>query len=239
LAANGDHLKKVALELGGNAPFVVLDDADVDQAIRAAVVGRFLHQGEICMSVNRIIVDTKIYDEFADKFVERVRGLKYGDPNDPETATGPIINKRQLDGMLHRIEQARSSGIKQVLGGEPHGLVLPPQIFLEVGNGTDLAQTEQIVPLIRVNGEAEALHIANDSQYGLSSAVFTRDEARGLRFALQLQDINDMSANDAPNNPFGGKKNSGIGRFAGEWIIEEFTTDHLITVQHEPLAYPF
>jgi aldehyde dehydrogenase (NAD+) len=112
LAANGDNLKKVALELGGNAPFVVLDDADVDQAVRAAVFGRFLHQGEICMSVNRIIVDTKIYDEFADKFVERVRGLKYGDPNDPETAIGPIINKRQLDGMLHRIEQARSSGIK-------------------------------------------------------------------------------------------------------------------------------
>jgi aldehyde dehydrogenase (NAD+) len=113
-------------------------------------------------------------------------------------------------------------------------------------NGTELAQTEQfgpIVPLIRVDGEAEALHTANDTQYGLSSAVFTRDEARGLRFALQLQagmtHINDMSVNDAPNNPFGGEKNSGIGRFGGEWIIEEFTTDHLITVQHEPLAYPF
>jgi aldehyde dehydrogenase (NAD+) len=246
LAASGDHLKRVALELGGNAPFVVLDDADVDQAVRAAVFGRFLHQGEICMSVNRIIVDTKIYGEFADKFVERVRGLKCGDPDDPKTAIGPIINKRQLDGMMRRIEQARSSGIKQALGGEPRGLVLPPQVFVEVGNDTELAQTEQfgpIVPLIRVDGEAEALRIANDTQYGLSSAVFTRDEGRGLRFALQLQagmtHINDMSANDAPNNPFGGEKNSGIGRFGGEWIIDEFTTDHLITVQHEPRAYPF
>jgi aldehyde dehydrogenase (NAD+) len=246
LAASGDYLKKVALELGGNAPFVVLDDADLEAAVRAAVFGRFLHQGQICMSVNRIIVDTKIYDEFADKFVERVRGLKCGDPNHPETAIGPIINKRQLDGMMRRIEQARSSGLKQILGGEPQGLVLPPQVFLEVGNDTELAQTEQfgpIVPLIRVNGEAEALRTANDTQYGLSSAVFTRDEARGLRFAMQLQagmtHINDMSANDAPNNPFGGEKNSGIGRFGGDWIIDEFTTDHLITVQHEPLAYPF
>lgn len=246
LAATGDWLKHVALELGGNAPFVVLDDADLDQAVKAAVFGRFLHQGQICMSVNRIIVDTSIYDEFAERFVAHVRELKIGDPNDPDTAIGPVINKKQLQGMLERIKQARDSGFKEVLGGEPHGLVLPPHVFLNVKNESELAQAEQfgpVVPLIRADGEDEALRLANATQYGLSSAVFTRDENRGLRFALQVQagmtHINDITVNDSPNNPFGGEKNSGVGRFGGDWIIEEFTTDHWITVQHKPRPYPF
>jgi aldehyde dehydrogenase (NAD+) len=246
LAATGDNLKRVALELGGNAPLVVLDDADIDLAVKSAVFGRFLHQGQICMSVNRIIVDTAVYDEFASKFVQRVKSLKFGDPNNPDTAIGPVINKRQLDGMVSRIKEARSNGLKQALGGEPEGLVLPPHVFVEVGNGSELAQAEQfgpIVPLIRADGEAEALRLANDTQFGLSSAVFTRDEGRGLRFALQVQagmtHVNDMSVNDNPNNPFGGEKNSGIGRFGGDWIIAELTTDHWITVQHEPRTYPF
>jgi aldehyde dehydrogenase (NAD+) len=246
LASRGDYLKRVALELGGNAPFVVLDDADVDQAVKAAVFGRFLHQGQICMSTNRIIVDTHIYDQFAVKFVEHVRGLKYGDPNDAGTAIGPIINKRQLEGLLHRIDQARSSGLRLALGGKPEGLVLPPHVFLEVGNGTELAQVEQfgpVVPLIRADGEADALRLANETQFGLSSAVFTRDEKRGLHFALQVQagmtHINDVTVNDSPNNPFGGEKNSGIGRFGGDWIVQEFTSDHWITVQHTPRQYPY
>jgi aldehyde dehydrogenase (NAD+) len=246
LAVTGEHLKRVALELGGNAPLIVLDDADIDLAVNAAVFGRFLHQGQICMSVNRIIVDTGIYDEFAKKFVQRVKGLKYGDPNDPDTAIGPVINQRQLDGMVSRIKEARSGGLKEVLGGKPEGLVLPPHVFVDVENGTEFAQAEQfgpIVPLIRADGEAGALRLANDTQFGLSSAVFTRDEGRGLRFALQVQagmtHINDMSVNDSPNNPFGGEKNSGIGRFGGDWIIAEFTTDHWITVQHQARTYPF
>jgi len=172
--------------------------------------------------------------------------LKVGNPNDPDTAIGPIINKRQLDVMMQRLERARGAGLKQVLGGAPEGLVLPPQVFVDVPNDSEFAQAEQfgpIAPLIRVCGEEEALRVANDTPFGLSSAVFTRDEGRGLRFALQVEagmtHINDMSTNDAPNNPFGGEKNSGIGRFGGDWIIDEFTTDHLITVQHEPRPYPF
>ena len=246
LAATGDWLKRVALELGGNAPFVVLDDADLEQAVKAAVFGRFLHQGQICMSTNRIIVDTSIYDAFAEQFVAHVQKLKVGDPNDPGTAIGPVINTKQLKGMLKGIEQARNSGSKEALGGEPQGLVLPPHVFLNVKNETALAQAEQfgpVVPLIRADGEDEALRLANATQYGLSSAVFTRDEGRGLRFALQVQagmtHINDITVNDSPNNPFGGEKNSGVGRFGGDWIIEEFTTDHWITVQNKPRPYPF
>jgi aldehyde dehydrogenase (NAD+) len=246
LAASGAWLKRVGLELGGNAPLVVLDDADLDQAVRAAVFGRFLHQGEICMSVNRIIVDASLYHAFAKQFVNHVRGLKTGDPNDPQTVIGPVINERQLKGMLQRIEQAKASGMKLALGGEPHGLVLPPQVFLEARNDSEFVQTEQfgpIVPIIRADSEDEALRLANETEAGLSSAVFTRNEGRGLRFALQVQagmtHINDMSVNDAPNNPFGGEKNSGIGRFGGDWIIDEFTTDHWITIQHKPRPYPF
>ncbi len=246
LAMGGETLKRVSLELGGNAPLVVLDDADVDQAVRAAVFGRFLHQGEVCMSVNRVIVDTSLYDAFAEQFVAHVRTLKAGDPNDPETVIGPVINQRQLTGMLRSIEQAKAAGTKQALGGDPQGLVLPPQVFLEVQNDSEFAQTElfgPIVPIIRAHGEDDALRLANETQYGLSSAVFTRDEARGLRFALQVEagmtHINDMTLIDSPNGMFGGEKNSGIGRFGGEWIINEYTAEQWITIQHKPRSYPF
>lgn len=246
LAMNGLTLKHVGLELGGNAPFVVLDDADLDQAIRAAAFGRYLHQGQICMSTNRIIVDAKVYDEFVEKFVAHVKTLKYGDPDLNETAIGPVINKRQLDGMLEKIAAAKQAGIKQILGGEPEGLVLPPHIFVDVDNSSELAQSElfgPIVPIIKAKDEADALRIANSTPFGLSSAVFTRDEGRGLRFAMQIEagmtHINDISVNDDPNNMFGGEKNSGIGRFNSDWILAEFTRDHWISVQHTPREYPF
>jgi aldehyde dehydrogenase (NAD+) len=96
LAVTGPCMKRVALELGGNAPSIILDDADVDHAVRANVVGRYLHQGQVCMSTNRLIVDAKVYDEFVDRFTAHVKSLKYGDPNDPEVAIGPIINQKQL-----------------------------------------------------------------------------------------------------------------------------------------------
>jgi aldehyde dehydrogenase (NAD+) len=124
--------------------------------------------------------------------------------------------------------------------------VLPPQVFVDVSNDTPIAKFETfgpIAPIIKVNGESEALRIANDTPYGLSSSVFTRDEARGLRFALGVDagmtHINDSSVDDSPTGPFGGEKNSGIGRFGGEWIMRELTTDHWITVQHTPRRYPF
>jgi aldehyde dehydrogenase (NAD+) len=126
LAVKGPMLKRVALELGGNAPCVILDDADLDRAVPAAVVGRFLHQGQICMSSNRMIVDAKLHDDFLDRFTAHVRGLKVGHPNDPDTAIGPVINQRQLKAHLAHIEGARSAGVRQVVGGEPRGQVLPP-----------------------------------------------------------------------------------------------------------------
>ncbi len=246
LAATGDMIKRVALELGGNTPFVVLDDADLDQAVPAAIFSRFLHQGQICMSTNRIIVDAKVHDEFVDRFTNHVKRLKVGDPGDPDTVIGPIINSKQLAHMTELVKKSRDAGARQLLGGDPRELVLPPHVFVNVSNDMPIAKYETfgpIAPIIKVNGESEALKVANDTEYGLSSAVFTRDEVRGLRFCQKVEagmtHLNSPSVDDTPTGPFGGVKNSGIGRFGGDWILQEFTTDHWITEQQEPRQYPF
>lgn len=246
LTAKSTMLKHVALELGGNGPTIILDDADLDLTVNASVFGAFLHQGQICMITNRIIIDAAVHDEFVERFSARVRGLKIGDPNEADTVIGPIINASQLGGLIAHIESARASGARQTAGGDPHGLVLPPHVFADVTPQMSVAQEElfgPIVPIIKVTGEEEAIRVANDTEYGLSSTVFTRDLERGVRVGLQLQagmtHVNDSPVNDLPNCPFGGEKNSGLGRFGGEWIIEEFTTDHWISVQHQPRELPF
>lgn len=246
LAANASIIKRVALELGGNSPMVVLEDADLERAVPAAIFARFLHQGQICMSANRIVVDAHLYDEFARRFKAHASKLKYGDPNKPDTVIGPIINGKQLTRMKDFMEQARAAGARQILGGDAQGLVLPPHVFVDVGNDSPIARNETfgpIAPLIKVRGDEEALRIANDTEYGLSSAVCGGDEARALRFALGVEagmtHVNDASVDDSPNAPFGGEKNSGIGRYGGEWILRELTTDHWVTVQHTPRQYPF
>src|SRR6266852_4371570 len=240
------QLKRVALELGGNAPLVVLHDADLEHAVRSAVVGRFLHQGQICMSTNRIIVDASIYDEFVDRFTAHVKTLKYGDPSDPSVSIGPVINEKQLRGHLASIEGAQKDGALELLGGVPDRQVLPPHVFAGVTNDMAIAQDEifgPIAPIIKVKDEEEALHVANQTEYGLSSAVFTRDRERGVKFALQVEagmtHVNDHSVDDTPTGPFGGEKNSGLGRFGGEWIMREFTRDHWVRVRHSKGHYPF
>jgi aldehyde dehydrogenase (NAD+) len=130
LAITAPQIKRVSLELGGNGPCVILDDADLEYAVRSSAVGRFLHQGQVCMSTNRIIVHAKVYDEFVDHFVTHVKSLKYGDPKDPTVAIGPVINEKQLNGHLNHIQGALSAGARQVVGGPPEGLVLPPMSSL-------------------------------------------------------------------------------------------------------------
>lgn len=244
LAAEGPMLKRLELELGGNGPFVVLNDADLGQAVEAAVFGKFLHQGQTCMSVNRFIIDDRVH--FVERFADRVRQLKVGDPNASDTMIGPIINESQLNGLQQRIHDAVSSGARQMVGGDAQGLVLPPHVFSQVTNQMPLAQTESfgpIAPILRARNETDALSIANDTDLGLAAAVFTQDVERGLRFAQQLESgmahINDQPVNDLPYNPFGGEKNSGIGRFNGAWAVAAFTTDQWLSVQHTPRHYPF
>jgi aldehyde dehydrogenase (NAD+) len=217
----------------------------MDQAVEAAIFGRFLHQGQICMSANRFIVDAAIYEEFAQRFAERARTVKWGNPQDEDTLVGPLINKRQLDNLLKRIAEARQAGVRELLSGKPEALVVPPHVFADVRNDMTVAREElfgPVAPLIRVRGEEEALRTANDTEYGLSGCVFTRDLERGARFAQRMEcgmaHVNDQPVNDLPNCPFGGEKNSGVGRFGGEWAIEAFATDQWLSVQHRPRVYP-
>lgn len=246
LANGGDYIKQVALELGGNSPFVVLKDADIEQAVKAAAFGKFLHQGQICIAINRIIVEDDIYDDFVERFLAHVKTLKVGDPSHEDTAVGPIINEKQVDSLKEKIAKAQEEGANMILSGEIEGQVVPPHIFTEVTRDMDLSRNEVFGPLvgiIRAKDEDDALSIANDSMYGLSSAVFTADMQKGLRFARGIRagmtHINDVSVNDESNVPFGGEKNSGIGRFNGEWVLEEFTRTHWISMQHKPREYPF
>lgn len=241
-------LKKLSLELGGNGPLVVLDDADLQYAVDAAIFGKFFHQGQVCMITNRIVVDDRVHDEFVDRYVERARGLASGDPRDPATVIGPIINDKQLAGIQDKVAQARKDGAEQLLGGDPTGpigSVLPAHVLL---GSNDVATARQevfgpVVTIVRARGEDDALAIANDTEYGLSSAVFTEDAERGVRFALRVEagmtHVNDSPLNDENNTAFGGVKESGLGRFGGEWAIDEFTSDHWVSVQHTKRKFPF
>ena len=246
LSVGTGRIKKTMLELGGNAPLVVLDDADLERAVHIATVAKFLHQGQICMATNRIVVMDKLHDAFVEQYVERVRALKVGDPNDPQTVIGPVISRKQFDRLLAMMETARADGARQVLGDAPQGLVLPPQVFERVTSRMALAQNEifgPIAPVIRAKDEADALRIANDVESGLSSGVVTGNIDRGTRFAHQVEagmtHINDVTAIDMPTMPFGGEKNSGLGRFGTEGVIDTFTSEHWISVQHGPNFFPF
>lgn len=246
IATSGQHIKKVALELGGNSPFVVLDDADIDQAVRAAVFGKFLHQGQICMAINRIIVDQTRYDEFVAKFVAHTKKLKVGDPAQMDTVIGPIINRAQLDGLKKKIAKAEEQGATVLLDGPVDGQLMSPHVFGDVTPAMDISKNEIFGPLAgiqKARDEQHALDLANGTEFGLSSAVFSGDQSRGLRFARQIQagmtHVNDMPVNDEAHVPFGGEKNSGLGRFNGAWAIEEFSTVQWISVQREPRQYPF
>lgn len=245
-AIAGQHLKRTALELGGNSPFVVLSDADVNQAVNAAIFGKFIHQGQICMIINRIIVHQDLYDEFVDKFVARAKDLAFGDPSDPNTVIGPLINEKQLEKALQYIEEAKQEGATVALEGKRVGNVLTPFVFTNVDISSKLAQTELFAPIatiIKAATNNEAIEMANDTIYGLSSAIFTSDLARAEELALDIDSgmthINDQTVNDAPNIPFGGNKASGLGRFGNPWIVDEFTVTKWISVQTSQRQYPF
>lgn len=237
LAVGGKHLKRIALELGGNAPLVILDDADLDLAVELTVMGRFLHQGQICMSTNRVIVDASIYDRFVEKLIVRAKKIISGDPSNADTLIGPIINASQVENILQIIQKATAQGTELALGGKVNGNVIPPHIFINVDPKSDLAQNESfgpVLPVIKAKDEAHALELANDTEFGLSSAVCTSDRERGLKFASGIDagmtHINAISVADDPTAPFGGEKNSGVGRFNGQWILEEFSRTHWVTV---------
>jgi acyl-CoA reductase-like NAD-dependent aldehyde dehydrogenase len=241
----GRHLKRVVLELGGKAPLIVLDDADLDAAAAAASFGAFMHQGQICMSTERIIVDRSVADEFAAKLAARASALKVGDPSDPSTQIGPLINAAALDRVTELISDAVEKGAKIVTGGEADGLVHQPTVLSGVTPEMRIYHEESFGPsvsLVEVDGAEQAVDSANDTEYGLSASIFSRDVARAEQLARRIDTgachINDATVHDEPQVPFGGVKASGWGRFGGQWAIDEFTELRWITVQDEPREYP-
>ena len=198
------------------------------------------------MAINRIIVDQRLYDAFVEGFVAHASKLKVGDPSAMETVIGPIINKAQLEGLQQKIAKAKQQGAKVLLEGEIHGQMVPPHVFGEVTPDMEISREEIFGPLVgiqRARDEQHALELANGTEFGLSSAVFSGAPGRGLAFARKIRagmtHVNDMPVNDEAHLPFGGEKNSGLGRFNGDWAIEAFSTVQWVSVQRTPRQYPF
>lgn len=242
---SGRHLKRAVLELGGKDPLIVLGDADVDYAVDAAAWGAFLHQGQICMSTERIIVERNIANEFIGKLQGRAQGLKMGDPTDPSVAIGPLINQRAVDKVNSHVQGAVAGGAELVIGGKHDNLVYHPTIVSDVSQDMLLFTDQTFGPIASVtvvDDSEEALAVANNSNYGLSSGIITNDFNRALDMAFRLETgmvhIGDQTVNDEPQVPFGGVKGSGYGRMGGQAALDEFTELRWINVQRTPRTFP-
>ena len=239
------YLKPVLLELGGKAPLLVLEDADIEAAVDAAIFGAFFNQGQICMSTERVVVDHRIADAFVDKFAARAQALKAGNPRDERNALGTLINAQSGEKLNSLLDDAVSKGARVAAGGKAEGVVMQATVVDGVTRDMRLYSEESFGPIVavmRVSGDEEAIRIANDSEYGLSSAVFSRDSARAMKVASRLQTgichINAPTVHDEPQMPFGGTKSSGYGRFGGKAGIEEFSELRWMTMQLGPRHYP-
>ncbi|MBD0671511.1 aldehyde dehydrogenase family protein [Kitasatospora sp. NPDC091335] len=240
------HFKRTVLELGGNSALIVLDDADVDHAVDAAVFSRFVHQGQVCMSANRVLVDRAVEAEFTEKFVAKVASLVVGDPRDPATHIGPLINPVQADALDAQVDQAVAAGATALLRGTTVGSLMAPTVLTGLAEDAPILRNElfgPIVLLVPFDGEDEAVRLANDSPFGLSGAVHTGNVERGVKVAQRVETgmihVNGGTIADEPGVPFGGEKNSGVGRLNGEATVDAFTTVKWISVQHERAVFPF
>ncbi|WP_371645898.1 aldehyde dehydrogenase family protein [Streptomyces mirabilis] len=240
------HFKSAVLELGGNSALVVLGDADIDYAVDAAVFSRYVHQGQVCMAANRVLVDRSIADEFTEKFVAKVKTLKVGDPSDPQTIIGPVINSSQADSLTGAVDQAIAEGATALVRGATTDNLVEPTVLTDLPADSAILRQEIFGPvalLVTFDGEEEAVRIVNDTPYGLSGAVHTADVERGVAFAKQIDTgmfhVNDGTVHDEPLVPFGGEKHSGIGRLNGETTVDAFTTQKWISVQHGRSFFPF
>jgi len=240
------YLKPALLELGGKAPLLVLDDADLAAAAAAVNFGAFINQGQICMSTDRIVADERVADSFVAKLVNKAKPLVAGDPRSEAVALGTMISADAAARVGALIKDATGKGATLALGGGIEGSVMQPTILDHVTAAMRIYSEESfgpVVAVLRAKDEADAIRIANDTPFGLSSAVFTQDTARGLRVAAQIRSgmchINGPTVHDEANMPFGGVKDSGYGRFGGKASVAEFTELRWITVQTEPRHYPF
>jgi acyl-CoA reductase-like NAD-dependent aldehyde dehydrogenase len=244
--AAGRNLKRIVLELGGYNPLVVLADADLDYAVDAAAFGSFLHQGQICMSARRIVVERPIADAFVERLVEKTKGLKTGDPKEHDTIIGPLISEAALETVKGRVDDAVAKGARVLVGGEAEGPNYQATLLADVPEDSDFAQVETFGPVAAievVDGPDEAVKRANSTPYGLAAGIITRDPDKGFSLAQQIQagivHVNDQPVHDEPQMPFGGVKDSGWGRFGGRAAMDEFTELRWITVQSGTRPFPF
>ncbi|NDV99466.1 aldehyde dehydrogenase [Salipiger sp. PrR002] len=238
------HLKPSLLELGGKAPFIVLDDADIPAAVAAAGFGAYMNQGQICMSTERIIVMDEIADAFVSAFAEKVESLTAGDPREGKAPLGSLVNMGAADRIRDLIEDAVQKGAR-LIGGGGSGTILNAAALDGVTPQMRLYTEESFGPvasIIRVGSVDEAVRVANESEFGLSAAVFGRDQARAMAVARRIESgichVNGPTVHDEAQMPFGGVKDSGYGRFGGTWGVAEFTELRWLTTQDGDLHYP-
>lgn len=245
------NLKPAVLELGGKNPLIILEDADPELAVDAAVFGAFMNSGQICMSTDRVIIDKRLVDDFIPRYVERVEALTVGDPLDPTTVVGPLINSRGAQRVSKLVEDAAGKGATLLTGDGaiegPNGTLIRPVVLTNVTRDMDIYGSEIFGPatvIHPVESTDAAVDLANDSDYGLTGGVISRDLNAALdvvaRVRTGIMHINEQGIADEPMAPFGGLKNSGYGKFGGSAGIESFTEQRWITIQHTGRpAYPF
>jgi acyl-CoA reductase-like NAD-dependent aldehyde dehydrogenase len=244
--AAGRNLKRIVLELGGYNPLIILADADLDYAVNASAFGAFLHQGQICMSARRIIVERPIAERFIDRLSAKTAGLKAGDPREHDTIIGPLISEGALEMVKGRVADAVAKGARVLAGGEASGPCFQATLLTNVPEDSEFARLETFGPVAAVEiveDADEAVTRANATSYGLASGIITSDGDKGLQLAQRIQagivHVNDQPVGDEPQMPFGGVKDSGWGRFGGTAAIDEFTELHWVTVQSGSHPFPF
>jgi benzaldehyde dehydrogenase (NAD) len=241
------YLKPAVLELGGKAPLLVLDDADLDDAVNGAAFGCFANSGQICMSTERLIVDEKVAEAFVRKLATKAKSLPLGDPRKPEPVVlGSVIGMSTVEHCNALIDDAIAKGAKLLCGGKADSTLMPATLLDHVTPAMRIYREETFGPvkaIVRVRGIEEAIACANDNEYGLSAAVFGRDVARAMNVARRIDTgichVNGPTVHDEAQMPFGGVKGSGFGRFGGRAGVHEFTELRWVTVQTTPRQYPF
>lgn len=240
------YLKQSVLELGGKAPLLVLDDADLDAAVNGAIFGAFANSGQICMSTERIVVDHKVADAFVNKFVARATKLPLGDPRKGPVVLGSVVAMSTVERCNALIDDAVAKGAQVLCGGKADSTLMPATVIDFVTPAMRIYSEETFGPvkaIVRVDGEDAAVACANDNPFGLSASVFTADTARGWRVAQRIESgichVNGPTVHDEAQMPFGGVKGSGWGRFGGQAGIEAFTELRWITMQTAERHYPF
>ena len=234
----GARLKDVSLELGGNNAMILLDDANVEQATKAAVFGAYCHQGQVCMCINRVIAMPKVYNQFIDSFVTMTKGIKVGDPAENDTFIGPIISKGQVLKIETYVQKTIEAKATVALQGKTDGNLIYPWVFTDCTNDMPASKCEVFGPvccIIPAMDEEDAINIANDTEYGLSNSLFTKNLYNGMKLSQRLESgmvhVNDQPINHEPHVMFGGEKYSGIGRFNGQWVVDKFTAEKWMSVQ--------